>query len=236
MVDKRPVVKGRTFWQAWLVAGLGFGKILASKLGDGRGKMLPQVRSLDGGVSAKPSSEMRPAPAAVVTEPEGCARRKKSFLSWRKIGINNKIEIQSTKVPEAPLGYSSSSSAEGGNCGGGGGGGLSDSAVASVWRKGEGWCLRGNDDLLPESRPRAGSFPPEPPEPVTSMALLTCREEAWVERAPELEGDVNDVDEPLSETPPRLELRKTALAVMMATATHKTMPTILAFVDGGWKA
>jgi hypothetical protein len=117
MVDKRLVVNGKTLWQAWLVVVLGFGKTLASKLGDGKGKILPQVRSLDDEVSAKPSSEMGPAPAAVAPEPESCARRKKSFFSWRKIGINNKIVIQSTKVPEIPLEFSSSSSAEGGTAG-----------------------------------------------------------------------------------------------------------------------
>jgi hypothetical protein len=68
---------------------------------------------------------------------------------------------------------------------------------------------------------------------VTSITLLACKEELWLDRASELEGDVDDVDEPLSETSRRLELRKTALAVMTATATHKTMPIILAFVDGG---
>jgi hypothetical protein len=36
---------------------------------------------------------------------------------------------------------------------------------------------------------------------VTSMALLSRKEEPWVERAPELEGDVDEADEPLSETP-----------------------------------
>ena len=211
-----------------LVVGLGFGKTLLA--GDGRGRILTQVRSSESLVddlSAKLWSEVRPA------SPESCIRRRKIFFSWSKIGINNITEIQSIEKPDAPSGFSSSSSAGGGKFGGGGGGGLPDWAVASVWRRGEGACLRDNDDLLPESRPRAGSFPPEPPDPVTSMALLACTEEPWVDRASELEVGVDEDDEPLSETPARLEVRKTELAVMMATATHKMIPTILAFVDGG---
>jgi len=208
--------------------------------GDGKGRILTQVRSsepLVDEVSAKLSSEVKPASDndtdRLSSAPASCARKTIIFFSWSKIGINNTTEIQSTGKLDAPSGFLSSSSAGAGKFGGGGGGGLPDSAVASVWRRGEGACLRDDDDLLPESRPRAGSFPPEPPEPVASMALLACKEEPWVDRPSELEVEVEDDDEPLSETPARLELRKIALPVMMATATHKVIPTILAFVDGG---